>query len=607
MHSNLFRQWLLLTVVALVTAALQVVWAPPVFAAQSGDPLTPNSDAPLPAPKLEVLAEASGEVHLAWGAVPGAAGYNLYRSTTQGTGYKLIHYREQVEHSTGYDYIDKGLTDRTLYYYIIKTVNSAGIESITFDEVEAMPHRLIEWVGTVHIPGAGDALPNFTYILSDTLQYIDGEVNIPGYTGKPVTPPEDLEHVWAQLGYGPASEPPSTWETWVTAEYVGRTSNDAANDVYRAPFFPTEEINYGLAYRFSTSKGRYWTYGAFTTIKDPNIVPPINNVGMATVVAAVGDGIPPAMPLNFKATVFDRNVNLSWDANTEPDLYAYKIIRNNPATGEHVVYWVYKDQQSFEDKDLLSGTKYTYQLYAVDQEMLISPAAELKDDDAPTTESKPVTVTINLTVPPFTPGTVYLSRQKPDGKWEMPVAMTKNGNVWSKTLGPIEEGTYLTLYFHRNKTAMVEEEMQKTGHALANGDTPAPLTTIQVIGGTNGTMIVNRYLTNWLDPLPVRLFPSNNSSGISPYEPISITWNQPMAANNCFQVFNQGKLIPGSCSYYPDTYTTVFEPDIYLPALTTLDAKVSGQKNQKGNIQQVDINWSFKFGPYYLHLPVIRK
>lgn len=61
------------------------------------------------------------------------AGYNVYRSTTPGSGYQRINYSLVVKHK----YIDEEMpSDDTHYYYVVTAVNDAGGESGYSNEVE---------------------------------------------------------------------------------------------------------------------------------------------------------------------------------------------------------------------------------------------------------------------------------------------------------------------------------------------------------------------------------------------------------------------------------------------------------------------------------------
>lgn len=68
---------------------------------------------------------------LAWDAVPGVAGYNVYRGTVSGGPYVKI--AEMVALTS---YTDCGLSAGT-YYYVVTSVDSNGVESAYSNEAVA--------------------------------------------------------------------------------------------------------------------------------------------------------------------------------------------------------------------------------------------------------------------------------------------------------------------------------------------------------------------------------------------------------------------------------------------------------------------------------------
>jgi len=74
-------------------------------------------------------------VSLTWTAPAGAAsGYNIYRSTTSGTGYTKVN----TSAVTAASYTDTGVTNGTTYYYVVTAINSTG-ESAYSTQASATP------------------------------------------------------------------------------------------------------------------------------------------------------------------------------------------------------------------------------------------------------------------------------------------------------------------------------------------------------------------------------------------------------------------------------------------------------------------------------------
>ncbi len=93
-----------------------------------------NSGATSLPPPSTVTAMAANSIDLSWSSVSGAVGYNVYRSTTSGSGYAKINGSTPV---TGTSYVDQNTTPGTTYYYVVTSVNSAGQESVYSSEASA--------------------------------------------------------------------------------------------------------------------------------------------------------------------------------------------------------------------------------------------------------------------------------------------------------------------------------------------------------------------------------------------------------------------------------------------------------------------------------------
>jgi hypothetical protein len=74
----------------------------------------------------------NAQVSLSWTASTGATNYSVKRSTTNGGPYT------QVAMPTGTTYMDSGLTNGTVYYYVVAAVNSAG-SSANSNQASATP------------------------------------------------------------------------------------------------------------------------------------------------------------------------------------------------------------------------------------------------------------------------------------------------------------------------------------------------------------------------------------------------------------------------------------------------------------------------------------
>jgi hypothetical protein len=93
-------------------------------------PMAPVTLPPVPTNPQATAGDA--EVSLSWSASSGATSYNVQRSTTTGGPYT------NVGTPTATTYTDIGLTNGTVYFYVVSAVNSAGT-SANSTEVSATP------------------------------------------------------------------------------------------------------------------------------------------------------------------------------------------------------------------------------------------------------------------------------------------------------------------------------------------------------------------------------------------------------------------------------------------------------------------------------------
>jgi hypothetical protein len=79
------------------------------------------------------------------------AGYNIYRSTTQGSGYAKLNDSLLIDSN----YIDTNVTNNTPYFYVVTAVDAGSNESGYSNEASATPYDLYNNCAAVQAGGYG--------------------------------------------------------------------------------------------------------------------------------------------------------------------------------------------------------------------------------------------------------------------------------------------------------------------------------------------------------------------------------------------------------------------------------------------------------------------
>jgi glycosidase/fibronectin type 3 domain-containing protein len=429
---------------------------------------------------LQATEEGDATVSLAWNEVPGAAGYNLYRSPLSGGGW------ENVDSVTNTEFTDTGLQNARTYYYVVTAVDSLGNESGYSNQVIGQPHLTINWAN-LQWP------PSITHTLSviDRTDSVYGQVWIDGVTNQP-GPAQSLR---AQLGFGPDGSDPAgnvDW-VWVDAAFNVDAGN---NDEFVASMLPEAAGQYDYAYRYSTSNGRDWVYADLDGIG--NGYSP-SQAGALTVNPGT-DTTAPAEPANLHVvSASPSSVQLAWDAVTgDPSLYGYEVLRGATSGGPYEQI-ARTAATSYADTTVIEGATYYYVVLALDNSFNRSGNS---NEVQATAEPRTVSLVFTVTVPDSTDDTSRLvhiagTLSRLDGglpDWDPGgVVMTRvDATHWTITLTG-KEGTQIEYKYALGSWDFVEKD-DACGE-IAN----RPLT---LTYGATGTQTVNDTVLNWRNVAP---------------------------------------------------------------------------------------------------------
>jgi fibronectin type 3 domain-containing protein len=431
---------------------------------------------------LRVVSENDATVSLAWDAVPGSAGYNLYRSPLSGGGWVKVN----TEPLTVTEFTDTGLQNARTYYYVVTSLDAKGNESAYSNEVNALPRLTIGWAN-LQWP------PTMTHTISavNRTDNAYGQVWIDGVTNQPGATPNLL----AQLGFGPVGSDPTgnaDW-VWVNAAFNVDAGN---NDEFVASMLPETTGSFDYAFRYSTTNGFDWVYADLDGIGngyDPA------QAGKLTVNSS-SDTSAPAMPTGLQVdSASPAGIQLSWDAIVgDASLYGYEVLRSNTAGGPYEMI-ARVTSNSYPDTTIVEGATYYYVVRSLDESFNRSGNSE---EVSATAQLRTVTIVFNVTVPATTDATgrsVYIagSLNRLNGglpEWNPSgVVLTRLDEThWTVTLTGLE-ATQIEYKFTLGDWDHVEKgaSCDEIGNRI-----------LTLSYGSDGTQTVNDTVLNWRNVVP---------------------------------------------------------------------------------------------------------
>ena len=432
---------------------------------------------------LHVTGEGAGQVGLAWNAVSGAEGYNVYRSPVTGGGYV----KANSASVSGTDFTDTGLHNAQTFFYVVTALDAAGNESANSNEVIAIPHLTIGWANLQWPPSMVH-----TISVVDGTDNAYGQVWIDGATSQPGA----TEGLLAQLGFGPDGSNPDgnpDW-IWVDASFNVDAGN---NDEFVASLLPEVTGRFDYVYRYSTTIGRDWVYADLDGPFASGGLPP--NPGDLTVNSS-GDATAPATPTGLGVdSASPSGIELAWDAvSGDASLYGYEVLRSDTAGGPYEMI-ARVTTTSYTDMAVNTGEKYYYAVRALDNSF--NRSGNSSEVNA-TAEARTVSLVFNVTVPSTTDATsrsVYIAGflDRLDGnlpQWDPGgVVMTRvDATHWTIQLSG-REGVQIEYKYALGSWDYVEKDG-------ACGEINNRQLTLSY--GAGGTQTVNDTVANWRNVAP---------------------------------------------------------------------------------------------------------
>jgi len=194
-------------------------------------------------------------------------------------------------------------------------------------------------------------------------------------------------------------------------------------------------------------------------------------------------------------------------------------------------------------------------------------------------------VTFNVTVPDYTPGTVYVIGSEDElGAWAgAGVALTQvDATHWTKSIY-IPAAATLEFKFTRGSWDTV----------MKGADGNEELGNLTLDYTATGAQEFNYVVLNWRDPIVTAVVPADAAVDVALDAVVIVTWNQSVVDTSCFTLTAGVDTIAGSCVYDDVNKTLTFTPTDPLMSLLLYTVNVSGVVDTEGITQQVPFTSTF--------------
>ncbi len=336
-----------------------------------------------PRPPAQVSARGeSGRVTVTWDAVPGAAGYVVYRSPVTQGGFEAV---SRV--IAGESFTDASVTNGYRYFYTVAAVSSEGLIGAQSASVPAVPSAPITETAFVT-----EAMTDEITLAYGATVTVRAAVRIPGETDAD----GPAAGVLAEATLLPAEVELGDLLVWSPMRYGGE--QDGA-DVYEAALPIGAAGDFAQLARFSSDAGETWTM-----VRLPDgTYPPLT-------VLAPEDTEAPAPPASAEIVQASlAGVILTWEDSPSDDVAAYRLYRT--FGGETVALGdvLAGADNRYYDRAVSAGNTYSYSVTAVDTALNESEPVSAGEAKV---QRRGIPVTFIVTVPDYTKegkGDVYIA------------------------------------------------------------------------------------------------------------------------------------------------------------------------------------------------------
>ncbi|MFD2330334.1 alpha-amylase family glycosyl hydrolase [Cohnella sp. GCM10020058] len=460
--------------------------------AQSGVMMVSTGDLGTVAEVQGVTAAAgNGKVDLSWQAVPGAAGYRVYRALIEGGALTRVG---EVEAGT-LAFADRtGIVNATKYYYAV-TAYAGQSESLIGTMVSATPFYPIQ---SVSVPSS---VAGVVYAgVGKKIEGITVEVTVPGLTDNGAYTGKAAPNLPGKLFYYP--------ENGGSADAIGvplKYKEDAgAAKVYRASFEPTAAGLYRYYAAFSSDNEETWT---------------LSGENEVNVLQSDDDLEAPDAPALGGLLQESGRASLAWTSD-DGSVAGFEIYRQSVTDAVYrKIATVAKEARTYTDFTVNNDMTYTYRVAAYDQ-------AYNRAYSAPQTVTPRlvmIDVTLRLHLPDYTPTTDDITIAGDFNGWN--VSSTKLLVPSGATTREVVEYSFKMMAGKAIQYKYARGDWNKeafTSHSRLQNDTTDPGnwaysstdTNMQLkIANQGGNkMIVDDYVLRWVD-MPVAIYQPRKSYG----------------------------------------------------------------------------------------------